>query len=179
MCGFHGDFIVMPDGTLYALTKDTAPHGESEGGCCCGPDPAAKNREFVGRRWERRDVRGADVSEPEAVGCCCGADAGEPEAGVCCCETGTNEPELSGCCCGADTGEPCGESPLDMTNMEVFLDRAKSHGFTITSMAFQDAGNLDIERLRQCSLHVYKDGKHIPFCAYYLSPHGEKGNQST
>ena len=42
-----------------------------------------------------------------------------------------------------------------------------------------DAGNLDIERLRQCSLHVYKDGKHIPFCAYYLSPHGEKGNQST
>ena len=46
-------------------------------------------------------------------------------------------------------------------------------------MAFQDAGNLDIERLRQCSLHVYKDGKHIPFCAYYLSPHGEKGNQST
>ena len=179
MCGFHVDFIVMPDGTLYALTKDTAPHGESEGGCCCGPDPAAKNREFVGRRWERRDVRGADVSEPEAVGCCCGADAGEPEAGVCCCETGTNEPELSGCCCGADTGEPCGESPLDMTNMEVFLDRAKSHGFTITSMAFQDAGNLDIERLRQCSLHVYKDGKHIPFCAYYLSPHGEKGNQST
>ncbi len=59
------------------------------------------------------------------------------------------------------------------------FDRAKSHGFTITSMAFQDAGNLDIERLRQCSLHVYKDGKHIPFCAYYLSPHGEKGNQST
>ncbi|MFQ8843103.1 MAG: hypothetical protein ACLR8P_21765 [Clostridium fessum] len=54
--------------------------------------------------------------------------------------------------------------------MEDFLKRAKSHGFTITSMVFQDAGNLDIERLRQCSLHVYKDGKKIPFCAYYLSP---------
>ena len=59
---------------------------------------------------------------------------------------------------------------VDITNMEDFLKRAKSHGFTITSMAFQDAGNLDIERLRQCSLHVYKDGKKIPFCAYYLSP---------
>ena len=56
--------------------------------------------------------------------------------------------------------------------MEGFLARAKSHGFTITAMAFQDAGNLDIERLRQCSLHVYKDGKHVPFCAYYLTPMG-------
>ena len=56
-----------------------------------------------------------------------------------------------------------------MTDMETFLNRVRSHGFTITSMAFQDAGNLDIERLRQCSLHVYKEGKHIPFCAYYLS----------
>ncbi len=62
------------------------------------------------------------------------------------------------------------EESVDITNMEDFLKRAKSHGFTITSMAFQDAGNLDIERLRQCSLHVYKDGKKIPFCAYYLSP---------
>ena len=30
--------------------------------------------------------------------------------------------------------------------------------------------NLDVERLRQCSLHVYRDGKLIPFCAAYLSP---------
>ena len=37
-------------------------------------------------------------------------------------------------------------------------------------MNFQDAGNLDVERLRQCSLHVYRDGKLIPFCAAYLSP---------
>ena len=26
-------------------------------------------------------------------------------------------------------------------------------------MAFQDAYNLDIERIRRCSLHVYEDGK--------------------
>lgn len=37
-------------------------------------------------------------------------------------------------------------------------------------MNFQDAGNLDLERLRQCSLHVYREGKRIPFCAAYLTP---------
>lgn len=63
-----------------------------------------------------------------------------------------------------------------MTSMEFFLKRARSHGFTITAMAFQDAGNLDIERLRQCSLHVYRDGKKIPFCACYLTPMGEKAD---
>jgi len=36
-------------------------------------------------------------------------------------------------------------------------------------MAFQDAGNIDLERLRRCSLHVFDDGKFVPFCAYYLT----------
>ncbi|MGI6055058.1 MAG: hypothetical protein ACOYA8_09345, partial [Clostridium sp.] len=127
-----------PDHALMALTHNEGRSGQES--CCCGVDPAEKNREFVGRRWERRDLQ----EEP----CCCG------EPGV------QEEP----CCC-------CGE--LDMTSMEGFLKRARSHGFTITSMAFQDAGNLDIERLRQCSLHVYRDGKYIPFCACYLSPMGQ------
>lgn len=130
LCGFHGDFVVMPDRKLMPLTK----RGVAQGECCCGVntvDPAEKNREFVGRRWERRDE-----PEEEAAGSSC-----------CCCDTGS-------------------------LSMEGFLARAKSHGFTITAMAFQDAGNLDIERLRQCSLHVYKDGKHVPFCAYYLTPMG-------
>ena len=53
--------------------------------------------------------------------------------------------------------------PLDMTNMDVFLNRVRTHGFTVTAMAFQDAGNLDLERLKRCSLHVYHDGAFIPF----------------
>jgi uncharacterized radical SAM superfamily Fe-S cluster-containing enzyme len=55
--------------------------------------------------------------------------------------------------------------------METFLRRVRTHGFTITAMAFQDAYTLDLERLRRCSLHVYRDGRTIPFCAYYLSPY--------
>ncbi|MBR2328425.1 MAG: hypothetical protein IKA58_00890, partial [Clostridia bacterium] len=49
-----------------------------------------------------------------------------------------------------------------------FLARVKSHGFTITGMAFQDAWNIDLERLRRCSLHVYRDGRIVPFCANYI-----------
>ena len=49
------------------------------------------------------------------------------------------------------------------------LERLGRHSFTLTSMAFQDAGNLDVERLRRCSLHVYENGRLIPFCAKYLT----------
>ena len=222
MCGFHGDFIVMPGDKLMPLTNYSGKtEAESEGeDCCCGPDPAEKNREFVGRRWERRDLEETcccsgqkeepacccgekepeseacccGESQPEKESCCCGGTEPEPESCCCgetqpeaescccggtqpeaeCCCCGGTQPEAESCCCGGTQPEAesccCEEEPIDITSMEGFLKRAKSHGFTITSMAFQDAGNLDIERLRQCSLHVYKDGKKIPFCAYYLSP---------
>ncbi len=62
----------------------------------------------------------------------------------------------------------------DYQDMETFLKRVRTHGFTITAMAFQDAYTLDLERLRRCSLHVYRDGRTIPFCACYLTS-GLKG----
>ena len=115
-CGFHGDFVVLPD-RLLSLTPKV------KGDSCCTPrgDEHLKNRNFVARRW----LRGAPSPPP--------------------------------------SGAP------DYSDMTTFLNRVKSHGFTITSMAFQDAYNLDIERLRRCSLHVYKDGRVIPFCARYLT----------
>ncbi len=57
----------------------------------------------------------------------------------------------------------------DYQDIDTFLSRVHSHGFTITGMAFQDAYTLDIERLRRCSLHVYDNDRIIPFCARYLS----------
>jgi uncharacterized radical SAM superfamily Fe-S cluster-containing enzyme len=121
LCGFHGDFVVKEDRTLYPLStkREDAPS------CCCGSDnPADKNREFVARRWQR----------------------GKADEAAC-----------------------CSQNASDMTDMDYFLDRVKTHGFTITSMYFQDAGNLDIERLRQCSLHVFAGGRLVPFCAHYLT----------
>ena len=61
------------------------------------------------------------------------------------------------CCCSPDP-----------SSLDGFLDSVKTYGFTVTSMCFQDAGNLDIERLRYCSTHVYTDGRYVPLCAHYL-----------
>jgi hypothetical protein len=117
-CGFHGDFVVLPD-TLMRLTPKTKA-------CSCSQNDSnvhIKNRNFVARRWKRTP-----------------ADSGQE------------------CCSNSDFGD-----------MDNFLSRVRSHGFTITAMVFQDGYTFDIGRLRQCSLHVYADGRLIPFCARYLT----------
>jgi hypothetical protein len=65
--------------------------------------------------------------------------------------------------------ENCDNNCGDVHDMEFFLKKIKTNGFTITAMAFQDAGNIDLSRLRNCSFHVYDEGKFVPFCAYYLT----------
>jgi uncharacterized radical SAM superfamily Fe-S cluster-containing enzyme len=51
-----------------------------------------------------------------------------------------------------------------------FLERLRSHSLCISGMAFQDAWNIDLERLQRCCIHVItKSKKLIPFCAYYLT----------
>lgn len=57
----------------------------------------------------------------------------------------------------------------NLMDFDAFLARVAANGFTVTGMAFQDAYNLDLERLRRCSLHVYEEGRIIPFCAKYLT----------
>jgi uncharacterized radical SAM superfamily Fe-S cluster-containing enzyme len=121
LCGFHGDYIVMPDQSLSPLHR--------LGNSCCKPTTADQNRSFVARKWQR--------PKPE--------DAGEVDS--------------------AGTG-----SILD--SFDSFLRRVRTHSFTLTAMVFQDAGNLDLERLRRCSLHVFDDGRFVPFCAHYLTKQG-------
>jgi uncharacterized radical SAM superfamily Fe-S cluster-containing enzyme len=51
-----------------------------------------------------------------------------------------------------------------------FLTRAKTHLFSISGMAFQDAWTLDLELLQDCCINVAAaDGHLIPFCAYNLT----------
>lgn len=57
----------------------------------------------------------------------------------------------------------------DEMDFDTFLYRVRHNSLSISAMAFQDAGNMNIERLRRCSLHVYRDGKLLPFCANYLN----------
>jgi len=65
----------------------------------------------------------------------------------------------------------------DRKSFDYMADRLARYGLTISAMAFQDAGNLDIERLMSCSLHVYSNGRLRPFCAHYLTAFDEKESE--
>ena len=50
------------------------------------------------------------------------------------------------------------------------LQEIKSKTFSISAMAFQDAYNVDIERIKDCCIHIVsKDGNLIPFCMYNIT----------
>jgi 7,8-dihydro-6-hydroxymethylpterin dimethyltransferase len=79
-------------------------------------------------------------------------------------------PPVSGqtpCCSGSIPVVTRVEGPLDLN---VFLQEVATQSFTISAMAFQDADNLDLERLRGCCISVVSaDGRLVPFCAYNLT----------
>jgi uncharacterized radical SAM superfamily Fe-S cluster-containing enzyme len=122
LCSFHGNFVLMPDGALKALTR----HQEDDCGCkpIVAAEGAARTRAFVAQNW----------SAPNLI---------------------TDLPVFG----GPSLGE-----------WDVFLERKRTHSFFISGMAFQDAWNLDLERLRDCCIHVASpDGRLVPFCAYNLT----------
>jgi uncharacterized radical SAM superfamily Fe-S cluster-containing enzyme len=63
---------------------------------------------------------------------------------------------------------------IDVASLDAFLAEEKQ-SFCVSGMAFQDAWNLDLERLRECFLHVFSSrGKLVPLCAYNLTGTGGK-----
>ncbi|MBR5094084.1 MAG: radical SAM protein [Oscillospiraceae bacterium] len=70
-----------------------------------------------------------------------------------------------------EPAEPAPERPIarDM-GFDTFLYRLRHESLTLSAMAFQDAMDLNIERLHRCTLHVYDRGKVKPFCVKYLTP---------
>lgn len=142
-CGFHGDFMILPDKLISLTPKASAPSS-----CCCKPDEEAlRNRNFVARRWTRNLKLEQEAAKLSPV-------------------TGSLRKTA------VDAADAVSEVSTESGNgmdFDTFLARIAANGFTVTSMAFQDAYNLDLERLRRCSLHVYEDGKLIPFCVKYLT----------
>jgi len=162
LCKFHGDFVVLPD-SIMPLSHPRDRSGQ------CGDIPVTvdQNRAFITRRWQR--------PEPALLSPTCSAPS------RCCPSSGNIAP--SSCCNSyvltaphekrspdmpAETLFPM-QPPPDSLDLDYFMNRVRTHGFTLTAMAFQDAGNLDLERLRRCSLHVFDNDRFVPFCAYYLS----------
>ena len=150
-CSFNGTFVSMPDGRLHPLTRAPA------GAACCGSAEAPP----VPRRFE---VRSGSDGAP-AAGCC-------PEA----------EPADSAVTRARDFVARSWSAPQAVLparaaasgpgfgEWDVFLSRARTHTLAISGMAFQDAWTLDLDRLRDCHIHVAEEGgAAIPFCAYNLT----------
>lgn len=63
--------------------------------------------------------------------------------------------------------DACG---LTLGGWEDLIGRVHTHSLCISGMAFQDCWNLDLNRLRDCCIHVLQPGgKIIPFCAFNLT----------
>ncbi|BAK46446.1 predicted Fe-S oxidoreductase [Clostridium sp. SY8519] len=90
-----------------------------------------------------------------------------------------------GCCCGS-SGSENGISNLVKNQFHVKNRWSRVKGgeyasgslmaqkkemsdasFCISGMMFQDLSNIDLGRVMHCSVHVYKEGKLIPFCVYH------------
>jgi len=120
------------------------------------------NGEFVIR--SRDDVV---PSRAPASSCCCGGTdaetdpAGEAEQArrfVARRWAAPVETEKTSCCSGTR-----------VDSLDAFLADRK-HTLCLSGMAFQDAWTLDLDRLRQCYIHVVSpDRRLVPLCAYNLS----------
>jgi len=70
-------------------------------------------------------------------------------------------------CSSPSTG---GSRSTDFISLDDFISRARTHTFSISAMAFQDVWNVDLERVRDCCIHVMAPNCHlVPFCAYNLT----------
>lgn len=71
----------------------------------------------------------------------------------------------------SEPAQPDARAPggLDTSSFDHFL-AGKKISLSISAMAFQDVWNLDLERLRECFLHVLSpEQKLVPLCAYNLT----------
>lgn len=143
-CTFQANYLRRDDGSMQPMIHGTArAYGSSE-----------QARKFVERQWAG--------AEPEGS-CCCSA-VPEVAEDSCCCGT---EPEASGgCCCGESTEQ----MQLDVSSLDEFLIQRHNNTFAVSGMLFQDAGNLDLERLERCYI-LETDSRYgmVPFCAYNLT----------
>ncbi|SPD75508.1 conserved hypothetical protein [uncultured Desulfobacterium sp.] len=76
---------------------------------------------------------------------------------------------------GSTTSGQGAPSSISGMDLDDFLDFVRNRSFSISGMAFQDVWNLDLERLRDCCIHIVSnDGCMIPFCAYNLTDRQNK-----
>lgn len=167
-CSFHGSFFLLPDGRL----RRTSPSLESclasvdgsdlPSSCCCAPQETQNGMlrtiGSVARQWAAApggnlEARTKPTLKEAARASSAASGAAQANAG----KTGAGK---EGSLCTSD----------GVLDLDAFLERAANYSLTVSCMAFQDAWNLDLERLHDCCISIMSpDGRLIPFCAYNLT----------
>ncbi len=173
-CSFHASYLRKDDGSLKAL-----PRRQSQCSCMQSSDA----RQFVARQWSQKPQDEACCCEDtadktccessEMLKCCCEDAANEYCADSCCCDDSADECCADSCCCDDFANDSCTTSVsdcCDTSSLDAFLKKAEENTFTVSGMLFQDAWNLDLDRLRRCYI-CEADAEHgmVPFCAYNLT----------
>ncbi|MEJ2153741.1 MAG: radical SAM protein [Desulfobacteraceae bacterium] len=72
--------------------------------------------------------------------------------------------------CRPPVGAPAQGDAVAPMSLDVFIDRARTHTFSISAMAFQDAWTITLDRVQECCIIVMApDGRQVPFCLYNLT----------
>jgi 7,8-dihydro-6-hydroxymethylpterin dimethyltransferase len=144
-CSFHGNFTMTPDGVLKSAA-DAAQSG------CCGT--AAAPKPLV------------------QIGCCGGETAAESTRKAqqyvalrwTLPNTGDDGKSME------STASRDDSAVMKIDSLNAFLEQSSKRSFCVSGMAFQDVWNVDLERLRDCFIHVVGEDKGIvPFCAYNMT----------
>ena len=144
-CTFQANYLRWKDGSMKLLA-----HGEPR---TSGLSEQA--RDFVARQWSGNSCReGLQAGD----GCC-----GEERTGESRC---TEPPREENCCCGEETGR----LTLDTSSLDNFLREIHRNTLAVSGMLFQDAWNLELDRLRRCYI-LESDSRYgmVPFCIYNLT----------
>lgn len=146
LCSFHANYLVHADGRLQRLSVGRKS-------CSCEATPASEGadaaKSFVRRQWAAPQSM-QEQPIPQAL-----LDAEETVE-----TSGTDA-----CLCVPPVDAVLGQPVQD--DLDAFLSRVATHVLAVSAMAFQDAWNLDLERLQGCCIHVSApDGRLVPFCAW-------------
>ena len=153
-CSFHCRYRLSPSGALTPLRGD-APccvRPDVGGGDCC-PGPGQAERESVSGTGAAPDIAPAPGSTPDAT----------LEGARRAIDTIMRVWQPSDAP-GTGAAAPAGDA------FDAFIRQARNRSFSVTCMAFQDARNVDLARLRGCCVHVYAPpARLVPFCAYNMT----------
>lgn len=153
LCSFHGSFIYRGNRELMSISDKS--------GCCSSKD---KNDDVGKKISLKRKGNKIVASTTSASSCCCSIEKAEIGAIKAKEFVSRNwisrKPE-------ADKESP--ESNED-TGWDGILNSINNNSFSLSAMAFQDVWNVNLERIKDCCIHVVNpEGKLIPFCMYNIT----------